>query len=1730
MNVDLLLPCIRFEVIIYPSDPNQATDLEAAALYFIRHHEDLGGTSADALGQFLCMGEAVLDDMLVRMVNRGWVRIAAGAKRTLRLSSKARELLDSSTTDGPEPKIPITSTEEGKRFWVCYDLIGGGYAVINRRSLTRALEDPRAVPRQRSAEGNETAPYGKRLDGFLPARGDAAREDLAETNLNNIIRALQADRFAREYLQDSVRGAIPHVIVPAPSRPLTLDDVLFYKCRFDVVWSRIVADPDSEDEPPAISLSGEQGSLRASGQSGSPESEIDQLPELVCVEPRNRWVRRLGEANADRIVDLAMAAARDGDRRFLKQLHLHARERAASLDRLVDPLQTLRDRLVKTDDTAFREDLTDTLDEIREIWALASDRVRTMVESRIDFSASKVVSPENFKKTIEAAIGEARNQITIASPRIRLRSSALALGTESIRHVLFESAMGENAVAVLIHGVTGATRKGIPFSDDDAINRLRNSFGREQVHVVERSLEHARSPFVLMDNDLFMLQNSGVFDDQVPRSLMIKLHAGSRFSSIGQLSRNLPPAFASRVEAGRASAHADETRSATWPSDVEACVRDVEAILARYGTADISELAPEVLPQLDFLQAWIEGESDAFEPVVGARIMECAHAMLGPGSDHETLVIGLSGWTDSQAIPELTEAVSLRLTRQFTKKITDVATVICLPQGTAFDTAMAYLEQGIGQPSQVKIHRQSVTPRSAYPMGFVLSDRSAVIAADGLFIFVPTAGRKVKGTNVGAQFLGPNARALAARFLAQEWPAAATEILSASGAGPRAVRNPSKTRKSRLLQMAAEEAWYKDGNRGANRARAAILDVQRDGKPAWAPFYSEARVFLSDDSGPTRALGYALMKAVALAEHDGEIGPIGALSQLARQAVAQEDLLVAAVLADHLPEASIFRDPLIRKLSFAVARGQPPVLTHDEISLLGSPSRPALALSALLMMDGLGREIAEWLAYLDIRPRADALERFTATLAAYVTQTDACVIDLRHLTSRRESLGFDQAVERLREEIASARIRSDIKLPEQVLKLRKHLFERKGAFASDLLDLIESFTPDLQNDERARRLEAFLKTAKTDLGVDLLAAGSATAATVKPERVASDYFSKNNAEMAQAHKVDQVNVDKGGRNIETSLKKILELLVNDLVPVLVEADNQLETELIEAAAHLLSATPSAETEEGMSFEALLRKRIEDPNVTQNLISQPWLVPLLGKLEKNEWKALQGAFLRSEFERGTSFHHVVNWLVEQDRRQEIDGAKGDIEYLLVLHDLLDTADSHAEQHDLDAAWDALGKRLDEIAGKIRVVISDVEAFVQAIDEPYPEDALLQQAQRTKAAHDALMGHLADSDLISAMLQADDIRKGELADLLDEWECVSRKLREKMAGKIVGEGEIVDSARAELRRILPLPVRAEALNRARRFVKVGPRVWAPITLNEDAVLNVRDGRPVTEGMVSEGASPLVNLLAQIRDCSAKRGVTEAQAASAIAAFFSNLDPSALLPVAKIDGRFCHVTCSHSAIVALTFGDAHSVEFTIPLERDDDLGLRTAASKSKSELAPISIAGRQAGPRDTRRGATPPASTQKILVSTFINEVAPNYPTLSWRDLVRSSGLPTSLRRICALERLARQRFCDHSELQSWWRDYGHDRRALLATLLSLSSETMDDSFSESEFVSHFRNLCIVFGLNLTRCSGRPAITPRGASALARILPGRDDGREIDGAFDVRSVEMALDHMIMNTQEFS
>lgn len=1670
MSISVLMPCVQFWVVVYPSDPLVPTDLENASLFFIYHYDDRGGADIAELEHFLGMGAAVFEDMLIRMINRGWVVVDRDGEPRLRLSVQAKAILD-----GPRmTRATMSSTEEGKRFKVCYDLLGGGFAVIPDAFLSKAAEDARSVPRGASFRDNPNTPYVATcpLDGFARMSGDRTYQNqMRKLRAQKIREALLADRYAAKYLRSNRGSADPYIHVVPPGRVLAVSDVKFYRCRFDV--------------RKGMSTSGVEANVNGSA------TYEDALPELECTEQRNRSVRKLGAANIEQILENAVFAHdHEEDPRFLKALLGAQSALIKKRKPAPDPIEALASEAMNFGEDSDHED-------IMELLAGVEDRIARLVASRLDLKASRPCSQDEVRQSIAELADGTHRSVVVSAPEIRIDSPEIAVEPESALSVFARMETNTHRGTVHVHCVTGYTNRGAEFSDQAALMRISEKLGARQLAGVDRALHHVRSAFVLADRQRLLWLNTSLFGDRPLRGLDLVLESSGPASSFGELRSLLPdstPLGEAVTEVG-----------SPLPPTLGNSIQDIRRTASRFGIwSDLTDqqkadLVEEFVMQLRAVSDWLADNLDTVDVVSASTIRDRSLRLLGPENDTVPIAIGIGGRMDAQLSLDMLEDISARLNRQFLAGQEQVSTTLVLPAGEEFDRVAAQFTKFAGAESaQVRLVRLKATKGGGRPTSFISTPKVTLMGPDGLAHYLPTAGRAVKGTNVALEFIGSGASELAQGFLRAEWPDV-DKVFPAAGNDIRKAAQRwlpvSRIRLDDVQQQAAVDKWFDDGNLGATMAADWLRREAEENAPNWAGSLALAEALQTDADRKYHLCGHALLRALAGLEESGEIERVGALEEFARLADIRNDMLTAAIFADDLQDDSFYCQPLVRKLSFHVSRGSDIVdLTDEELADLEEPSEVVQLLSCLMMMDGRAVGIAPWLLTLDPTKSRSRAAGFTLALAKFVNLEPGRHIDLGHVAKEQEPARLDIAVQKLRSLEERVRLRISDHPAAPVRALSRRLFNMKGSFCSDLFTFVVKDWDELAEEVRPQEIVDLVRVGATNLGVDLVEAVSVHGASVDAKTLAKKYFDAMNVKMQREEGLNAVNLAEGGRTELSTVQNIIDIVLSDVLPAALGQISPQERALGDEARRYLEGPQRTVAPAVMHLEDMLRERIRSASASQYYTAPKWLYPYLAGIRTPDWDRDRALMLRAAFPPQTKLHQVIAWLTAKDRAagsQDLEAESLDDEWLILLHELLASIQADESPEDAEDPWQALRERLREIIENTTRRLAFATDFVRLpVVASSGETSELQAAIRTTSnALEDLIAHLNEDNLVEAVLLANDLRSGPRRLLNRAWESATDRATRALTSRQL-HGEMVP----QIESIMGRQANRHDVEVAETCIALAPLLLEPIRLSSD--FEIASSAQLEVAPLDPGAK-LASIAYRASVGQLDHNEIEAMPASQVAQVVlgavSDLDDSTLQPIALKDGRRWRISCRHPSIAGFGLGLGSEVEFLLPFDREEEIKLRQEFRAVRSM-------------NDEHRGDTNDTDLDRpgrtgdrtnILLSLYSSEKLPGMLTLRGRWLLKFQGLSPQKRRVAILEDFARQRFSEPRSVAAWWSSKPRNQDQLVRSLLDpyLLSDRRDFGFDD--VVTSVRDLCLVFGLYSIRDTMQLRLSPAGVSRISKGL---------------------------------
>jgi hypothetical protein len=1664
MQVELYLPCIAFEVSVRPGNSSRPTDLECAALHFIAETETPVSDNVQRLEAFLGVGSAVFQDMLIRMVNRCWVvLITEGGRTYLRLSDAAREALVDESFAG------MSSLEQGRSFTLCYDLIGGGFAAIPSRFRFRAMADPSAMQplRERKSDADYLIrPYRKPLNGFLSTVG--SNDPLAA----RIMQALQGDRVARGYLREQ-EGIAPELKVLSPGKVLSWSDVEFYRCRFEVY------------------------------SSGTEAVEGQPIPVLRCTEQRNTAVRRLGLANERAIVEDAFA---NSDKRLFARLRASMSTEVVHVSGSADPLEAMLELAAKADSVE--------LEELRQCWEVATERIRSVAESRVD--AVTPLETDGIRKTVAELAAKPGSRLLIASPFIRSASPELSVDPEAMLEQLTDC-----SAIPLIRGITGTKMGGGAISDQNAIGRLHSALPAARVQVDEQDDDHVRTPYIASDNGCFVWLADAPFGEHGPQTgLRLDFAKEHPLQGFNQLLRTLPSGQQDWIAQSSAASPPDAGDTSPLPPKAYGPVRKIDAELAELVAEDWADpdnrarVLESVKEHLREVGSWMRLESDSAEFISGPDIQQRMANMLGPRGDTLPLVIGVSGPSDLRALPDIAELVCARLARQDLAEVEGAKLHILIAQEPFAAPALDLFLQRVG--GNTPRHEVFLQPRPQSHRrlpSFIVGPASALVAHDGIVRFVPTIGRRVKAIQLGVQVLGTVAAGEVAGFLALHWPHAKDALAAVRSDEKVYTAGLSERSRKRLIETANRDGWFDDGNLGANAAYRTTSES--DVKDAWEEcldrgisLLEAAGTITGGERVVTTRLGTAFLKALLIADATDPALAEAARARLAHHAVTNGDLLVATLLADELSEDDVLRNPAVRTLAYAVARQQQPQLTADDRHAIATPS-PALAnLCSLLMLDGFGHELIEILraalfdAEIESAPEID----LAVALAHYQHDHGSAPVEDFGLETADEEAKIEGAVQAIVARVDSALKKSVTGLPKQVPYLRNLVFGTRGSFLTELSHFFAQEWPNLGTTFRAKALKTLLAKLADDLGFDPYQE-VVTNAELKIDQRAKSYIEMKNQQMARHHRRELVDETRT-RPMIASLSVVLTDLTEKIIPELIAVTDDSARNLALAVRQFREAVSRdpAPTSAAALVRSFLHGRL-DGNVARAGYAVPaWRFPALSDANVPDWPGLRRAMLAHEFGPQKDLADVVGWFLGPQGDTEYTASGGD--RLTRIFDLLEAARASVDPATRARLIERIEGYLSDRIGASEVDSAAARAFAEARGTA-PDDEILALADQLASLREQIRVALAEGNLQDALLAAAELQYTH-GRLRDAWRDASQRVREDLASGCDY------NVQAELKALFSERAEAGKLADANTWLAMRPLLSRRIELESTFQYDVGDGRvPAGTG---EDVLALMQILAAMR-LSKPTALDDGKALEqAILRFLSRRQPEEFACSTTRTNDVWRITSTHPAFCALS-PTHRQVELLVPRTYEAEsqlrMGWKEAARDAQDET----------WLRMTRAATkASPSSAHPVLLALFSSNHESGAEVINWRRLAMLGKASLFNRRIGILSELGRQTFAARGSVAQWWQSLSAESKfAALAAIVERPNGWYEETAMLSDLVTLSGDACLALGQLRSRSTDSIELSEAGRRTIALAWSKCTDTGNLDCQVDVRTLLDAMDELL-------
>ena len=1596
---EVLLPCTRFAVRLRPStNPGEPTNLEKAVLFFLRSRRGKGADVED-IREFTNLGAAIVTDMLVDFANRRW--IVLNTDRTVTISDSASKKLDS-----PAGLQELGSTDTGKRMIFCYDLVGGDFTLIERRYLMKNATGNNALPRTVKATGDALSEFGYRfpLDGFTPKYMDRT------TFKDKVFRAIDKNLWARENLKDLDPRASSVDLIPL-NRPSSFSEDLFqYRVAYDIV--------SSKDNPEIFSLA----------------------PSRTIIGPSEK---RLAQKNVDVIPEIARAGADLGDPNFLG--YLMSSKKTTSVGAGVPEIASRR--LIEIFDAAF--DPSD-LNNAGEYWIDAKEDFLDTLSNGLDLGESCVIETSSGWDSLASLVSKAEQRLLIVSPIASETSKALRTEKGSLLEATADVITNNPNVCLVVN--TLKSDRGV-----DARNTIATRLGSPRLVESDRRLLHLSTPIMAQDANMFIFSTESFFDTRTPSGLVLrsKGHEGrdsvtdGGSATIHSFVENLPEELQRKLsaECDRTFPEGTPIKPRSRPAQVRTLIKEIDGKFdANNAFFEDKDAREELRKQLQWLNDWALEHSESFKILVGADISTHASQIISETAPAQPLIIVATGKADAENIDILPKELRSRANRQTDKggweKCAPGKTVVAFPAGGGDKPSVfAHVRNILASDFSADKNSEllSLEPTLS-PLGFVANGSAMVIARDSLFGFRPLFLRKNKSLEVGVLLRGKKARELGIEFVTHWFPELASHIPDGEN---KPLRPPpvGKELAKQIRMRWQGERWVEDGNRGAFRFRALLVDSNDTKGSIFADDPLEARKRfpapdvkgqLADRQG--QEIAYGILKGAALL---GSV-PVADVSNDARKILAEDWVdegryLPGAALADHLPGAHWLKDGLVRKLCVCLTRGIAPNLSADEGDSLGEPSPAVLIWSSLLMLDGLEGNLPEWLIYVEpglFDGKKRQLAEFTRALAQFRKARPRSIMDLSHVLGDSDEGKLDIVVRDICDRIDAQNRKEKDNKAKSVIALRVELFSIEGSFMAELNRLYRSYDSKsdtgvikqnkgwdaLTEGERVARIRKLLSDQETgDVGANLLESAEAEHATLSPDRLAQAHWARKHEAMVSRTGYAPVRVNLSGGDTLTTTKHVFRDVITELVPLVLGKRSEADSALEAAARELLDiATDDLAASDFPTLDRLIR-RIGQIEASENLREPPWVFPLVTNpaLQAADWVGIAAKVMEREFSPKRGLGDVVNWYLKQAKQMTADEhemVSGCVEPLVELLDLLEEIREQVapgEREDLIALVET---EFEEIAKAVRKEVEDYSTFLHhARLEPL---SFRETRERIGSTDGKIIEALRDHDLETATLETDEMLKA-FYDLRSEfrtlfgafekgWEEMHESNDVREVGRsVLRDKKLLKSHLADLPRFLNAydkydpKLRSEKIKQNSRFA----RRFVTGRADPDA------------GEVRDSAFQMLELISSLIGDETGENIgprAPKEVIGQVFSFFTSGRPDNLMATAKFEDGFWILETFHQHLDYLTL--------------DPDNGnLR------------IWIPTTMAAERKVRRGdinGLAPIRGYAIVLAVHFPEAVTAYPALTKSDLALASTMPLKDRKLFLMSLRLRAVRNRDGGLRGWW----------------------------------------------------------------------------------------------------
>lgn len=1547
MPIELWLPCVRFNVRFRPGKFGEPTDLEAAVLYFL---DAKAGASLDDLCEFSGLGDALLGDLVIDMLNRRWIQV--NGRGLLTVSEQISEKISKG-----QGLAGIGSTDVGKKFTLCFDLISGQIGYIPKERLRSGQGGDNTVPPVRKP-GDADPSYLMDIESYDPRR---SREEVNSWSAR-IFRALQTHAKPRKELADLDLNNCSIQLEP-PKRPLDIiRDVRYYAAEFDVLGDR--------------------------------NGPIENLTLDYVGRETTAAVRRFARAAAPFLPEIAQSHQNQSEKTSPFATYIKSSGRAAVETGRIpsDAFNLFVDELESDDDVP-------NWDSLRDGWSDFRQRIEQVLASRIDLAESEFVQGDQFLARSIPLIKTAKSEIIAVAPRLHKDSPAISSDRDGFLETL--AVKSDNGVSFKLQLFVSPPPKG---QADRAMDQVANRLGDRCIKA-DPDADFLVTPMLAVDGQTLVFLDGSPLDLNMPGALFLR----AKGSQTGEVSPIMGALYASRRIGRWAAAAITSTPMPGEPpviGQVFAALSEVEDAVARLDGEDgveRSRLVRTIEKQVSWLWKWAQQDSESCELVSESDLHAAASRLLAGESQY--LVAAFHGVEDERSIDQLPRKIRARLEQLQRRNFSGQRTAVSLRNAeSAEDSRLAVAGREIDDdltsfhgPTLVRVAKQS-------KISFILADRTLLIAADGLLPRREGAGSRRGTSPFGLVLHGAELVKIGLDFIKAHHPDLVSHLPGPSDE----IWHKRHLRPETGITLSGFSLEGGDGNCGAWNAWSQII-AEIDGATPGKDQETILRALQalgqnqSDKGGLRSRELHGMQKGFVLsAAVQGEIPAVNrarwkSLSDEVRPQMAAEyrtarRLLPAAALADFLPATDELRDPRTRHLAACLARRLS--VPYDLKGLLDAPLNETQGqFVAILLLEGLGANLvsdcndnSDWLK--DLSP---ALRQLIVKTAVLLSKPSLGSIAIPAFVASISDEDIKIAMSNIANTVLAERERGNLGKSKSVRALHKDIFDDDTAFLSQMQALSN------QRDKLSWHVFvdwlSDLITGKTsDLGVDLVQRAveptEARKAENKKVDEGSEYWQRKNEAMFATAGHDLVNLDYSGKSGGPTLREVrnvFTIILQQIVPYLIQQRNPALAQVAKAAAAWRNGVKAGTSSLSLGGD-LLDQRIASTSALDACVDPPWLLPSVtdNDILAARWEKIYDGWLKAEFEPGTDFSAVLDWYTRGDSPKENSIPQsliGTKDMIFMMNDLLERV---TRSDFAPAQTPRLMGLLYRVIAPIRDKrIKDLEKL-QVLDDVLPRD-LWQQIEDLRVQASLVVDPTVDKQ------DQDDSLILELHDLLDKIEKTEastlaffKRQIAQIAHDLPDERDALglDDHGAILPRRSPLTYSLSSLRTLQIFQKYGGRIRSvDFSFNKDLARKVLEslntGVRFPAGLDPE-ANALLSLLKRDSGNSASSAVAEADLAASLIRFLGACNPTDCVAETRKEQDGWHIILTHADLAAFTlkFG-VSQVELIVP------------AAAGSGRLQPIGkpgatviVLGRRADSPDLPTGALCLDSRQIALAAPIAN----------------------------------------------------------------------------------------------------------------------------------------------------